>query len=262
MYTNSIEIQMLVSDYFRIIIKIFSGLKTNLFFKDFVHICFFNSRILALNTNSTVFSFCYHQLIKIVVMKRNIVALCIATTLAFSCSAEKIVEDIAEEQEKLFDELIEEENDGETGEDQETGTDQSAMLYGKWEVTELKINSDTASDQMKFGKQILDHLTNKECFIISFTFNTDLTVIAENSVNHLEVNVGGTGLDIPCPEMKDTESSVYAYDGENLTLEDGDGKELMLGVTVEDETMTVDAKDLDLPNFKEDGLLIFTKVEE
>jgi len=195
-------------------------------------------------------------------MKINIVLLCMAATLAFSCSTEKIVEDIAEEQEKLFDEVIEKENDGETGEEQETGTDQSALLHGKWLVTELKIDSDTASDQVKFGKQILDELTNKECFIISFTFNTDLTVMAENSVNHLEINVGGTGLDIPCPEMKDTESGTYAYDGETLTLEDGEGKELMLGVTVEDETMTVDAKDLDVPNFNEDGQLIFTKVKE
>lgn len=136
------------------------------------------------------------------------------------------------------------------------------MLHGKWEVAELEIDSDTASDQVKFGKKILDHLTNKECFIISFTFNTDLTVMAENSVNHLEMNVGGTGLDIPCPEMKDTESSTYSYDGGTLTLEDGEGKELMLGVTVADETMTVDAKDLDLPSFNEDGQLIFTKVEE
>lgn len=32
MYTNSIEIQMLVSDYFLIITKIFSGFKTNLYF--------------------------------------------------------------------------------------------------------------------------------------------------------------------------------------------------------------------------------------
>lgn len=40
-------------------------------------------------------------------MKINIVLICIAATLAFSCSAEKIVEDINEEQEKLFDEFIE-----------------------------------------------------------------------------------------------------------------------------------------------------------
>ena len=190
-------------------------------------------------------------------MRKNIVLLiCVTAALVFSCSPEKIVEDVVKEQEEKLEELIKEVvKEDET----EEGTDQSAMLHGKWEASELKIDSNTASDQMKFGKQILDHLTNKECFIISFIFNTDFTVMVENSVNHLEINVGGTGLDVPCTEKKDTESSMYTYDGETLTLVDGDGKELILAVTVEENTMTVDAKDLDLPNFNEDGQFQYTK---
>ena len=209
-------------------------------------------------------------------MRKNIVlSICVTAALVFSCSPEKIVEDVVKEQEEILEELIkdvvkeneteeeaEEEKEEEAEGEKEEGTDQSAMLHGKWEATELKIDSNTASDQLKFGKQILDHLTDKECFIISFIFNSDLTVMAENSVNYLEINVGGTGLDVPCPEKKDTESSMYTYDGATLTLINGDNKKLILAVTVEENTMTVDAKDLDLPNFNEDGQLIFTKVEE
>lgn len=187
-------------------------------------------------------------------MRKYIVLLiCVSAALAFSCSAEKIAEDIEKEQEEKLKELTEEEEEKET--------DQSAMLQGTWDATELKIDQNTASDQVKFAKQILDHLTNKECFIISFTFNTDLTVLAENAVNHLEINIGGTGLDIPCPEEKDTETSTYTYDGETLILKDGDGTNLEIAVTVEDDTMTVDAEDLNLPNFNEEGQLLFKKRE-
>lgn len=189
-------------------------------------------------------------------MKRNVIVLSIWATLVFSCSTEKIAEDIAKEQEEQFEELINEE------ETPEENIDYNAMLHGKWDATELKIDPNTASDQVKFGKQILDHLTNKECFIVTFTFENDLTVLAENSVNHLEINVGATGLDIPCPEAKDSESSTYSYDGETLTLIDGEGNELKAAVTVAVDTMMVDATDLGLQNFNEDGQLIFKKREE
>lgn len=136
---------------------------------------------------------------------------------------------------------------------------QSTVIIGTWDATELKIDNETASDDAKFGKQILDFLTAENCFIITLQFNEDLTASASNSANYIEVNATATGLDIPCPTDSDVNESTYTFDGETVTTIDENGDELAIGVSIEGNIMTVDASDLDIPNFSEDGQLIFVK---
>ncbi len=136
---------------------------------------------------------------------------------------------------------------------------QSTAIIGTWDATELKIDNETASDDAKFGKQILDFLTADNCFIITLQFNEDLTASASNSANYIEVNATATGLDIPCPTDSDVNESTYTFDGETVTTIDENGDELAIGVSIEGNIMTVDASDLDIPNFSEDGQLIFVK---
>ena len=136
---------------------------------------------------------------------------------------------------------------------------QSTAIIGTWDATELEIDNETASDDAKFGKQILDFLTAENCFIITLQFNEDLTASASNSANYIEVNATATGLDIPCPTDSDVNESTYTFDGETVTTIDENGDELAIGVSIEGNIMTVDASDLDIPNFSEDGQLIFVK---
>ena len=136
---------------------------------------------------------------------------------------------------------------------------QSTAIIGTWDATELEIDNETASDDAKFGKQILDFLTADNCFIITLQFNEDLTASASNSANYIEVNATATGLDIPCPTDSDVNESTYPFDGETVTTIDENGDELAIGVSIEGNIMTVDASDLDIPNFSEDGQLIFVK---
>lgn len=136
---------------------------------------------------------------------------------------------------------------------------QSTAIIGTWDATELKIDNETASDDAKFGKQILDFLTADNCFIITLQFDEDLTASASNSANYIEVNATATGLDIPCPTDSDVNESTYTFDGETVTTIDENGDELAIGVSIEGNIMTVDASDLDIPNFSEDGQLIFVK---
>ncbi|WP_339838626.1 hypothetical protein [uncultured Maribacter sp.] len=135
----------------------------------------------------------------------------------------------------------------------------STTIIGTWDATELEIDNETANDDVKFGKQILDFLTNKDCYIITLQFNEDLTATASNSSNYVEVNATATGLDIPCPTESDETESTYTFDGETVTTIDENGEELTIGVTIDGDIMTVDASDLDIPNFSEDGRLIFIK---
>jgi hypothetical protein len=132
-------------------------------------------------------------------------------------------------------------------------------IIGTWDATELVIDNETASDDVKFGKQILDFLTNKDCYIITLQFNDDLTATANNSSNYIEVNATASGLDIPCPTEADEQSSTYTFDGKTVTTIDSEGKELVIDVSIEGDIMTVDAADLEIPNFSDDGQLIFIK---
>lgn len=165
-------------------------------------------------------------------MKRNLLLLFIAATMTFSCSSDK-------------DEAKQDENN----------------IEGTWDAHELMIDNATASDDEKNGRDILNFLTAQDCFILTLTFNGDLTVVTENSVNYLQINVnpGGTGLDIPCPTQSDTDNSTYTYDGNVLTFVDSNAQTVTVDVTISGDTMTVDAADLDIPNFNDGGQLIFKK---
>ncbi|MGF1558159.1 MAG: hypothetical protein ACFCUL_03650 [Flavobacteriaceae bacterium] len=166
-------------------------------------------------------------------MKLNFQVLLITSALIYSCSSdENNVEDTI---------------------------DVNAIL-GEWQATELQINDQTASDNAKFGKQILDYLTARDCYILTFNFNADLTVTAENSANYLEIGATASGLEVPCPTQTDTSSSTYTYDGSVLTTIDESGNQVSVDVTINGDIMTVDAADLDIPNFNDEGKLIFMKL--
>lgn len=175
-------------------------------------------------------------------MKRKFLILFVSSALLFSCSKDKIAADLVDE---LGGEL-----EG----------DKSGELVGIWRATELKIDNSTATDQAKFGKQILDFLTAKQCYVVTFDFKADLSVVSKNSVNYLEVNVGGSGLDIPCPSQEDTDTGTFSFDGEILTYVDSNDETVLLDVTVADGVLSIDAAQLDIPNFNASGELVFNKM--
>ena len=148
------------------------------------------------------------------------------------------------------------------GNNNNEATDESAIL-GIWDAVELQIDEATASDDAKNGRDALNFLTAKDCYVITFTFNENLTVVADNSVNYLQIGVNsqGTGLDIPCPTEKDTDNSTYTYDGKVLSILDDQGMTVNANATVDGTTLTVDATGLDIPNFNASGQLVFKKRE-
>lgn len=145
--------------------------------------------------------------------------------------------------------------------DKDNNNEDDNNIVGTWDAYELQIDDATASDDEKNGRDILNFLTAQDCFILTLIFNEDLTVVTENSVNYLEINVnpGGTGIDIPCPTESDMDNSTYTYDGQVLTFVDSNQQTVTVDVTISGNTMTVDAADLDIPNFNAGGQLIFRK---
>ncbi len=167
-------------------------------------------------------------------MKSNLFLALIYCALIFSCSTDDNKDDIQENQ-----------------------TDENAIV-GDWRASEFRA-ADQNSSNVNLGAEILANLTAEECYIITFTFNEDLSLVSENAVNYLQINATATGLEVPCPTQSDTETSTYTYDGEILTTVDQSGEELEINVSIEGDMMMVDATDLNLPNFNGEGSLIFEK---
>jgi len=144
--------------------------------------------------------------------------------------------------------------------DDEKGANANDII-GTWDLTALQIDENNATTDEEFGKEILDFLTDQQCYIITITFNEDLSVVTENSGNYLEINVnqGGTGLDIPCPTRSDTDTSTYTFDGETLTYIDDSLETVTVTVQISGNTMTISAVDFGVDNFDTGGQLVFTK---
>jgi hypothetical protein len=164
-------------------------------------------------------------------MKRIVLMLFVATALIAGCSSDK-------------------ENEGSDPND----------IVGTWDLVALEIDETTATDDEEFAKELLEFLTALDCYILTYTFNADGSVVSENKGNYLEVNAnpGGSGLDIPCPSEQDTEEDEYVFDGEVLTYIDESG-ETDVSVDIMDNTIRINAIDLDVENFDDGGTLVFAR---
>jgi len=145
--------------------------------------------------------------------------------------------------------------------DKEDEAANPSAILGTWDLTALQIDENNATTDEEFGKEILDFLTAQQCYIITLTFNEDLSVVTENSGSYVEINVnsGGTGLDIPCPTESDTDVSTYTFDGERLTYIDDSLETVTVTVQISGNTMSISAAEFGIDNFDTGGQLIFTR---
>lgn len=167
-------------------------------------------------------------------MYKNILALLGCALVFVSCSSDK--NDAAIEEEMTLNALV-----------------------GTWNATELKIDNNTASDDAKLAKGILDLLTDKECYLVTLQFNEDLTASARNSASYVEFDFSASSFDVPCPTQYDEETSTYTFEDGVVTTIDSNGEVLMIDVSIDGDIMSVDAADLEIPDFADSGELIFVR---
>lgn len=166
-------------------------------------------------------------------MKSKMIGLMFAATLIFSCSSDNDESDNA--------------NNG---------------IVGTWDVTELMIDADTASEDAVIGSQILRFLSNNDCPIITLTFNEDLTAQARNGIVQAIATATfdpGAGLVVPCPTDYEVVSNTYTFTNGTISFLNDDGETVNVMVSINGDTMTVDAQSLGLPEVNEPGELIFTR---
>jgi hypothetical protein len=143
--------------------------------------------------------------------------------------------------------------------DNDGGSADSNDIIGTWDATELIVDQNTASDEAIFGSQILEVLTNENCFIITLRFNQDLTAEARSAVNNLEINAGAGGLSVPCPTDFESEANTYTYSEGVVSFLNEDGETINARVSITGDIMTVNAASLEIPNFDDSGELVFQR---
>ncbi|MEM9648673.1 MAG: lipocalin family protein [Bacteroidota bacterium] len=155
-------------------------------------------------------------------MKKYIVLLFYITALAFSCSEDNNTNDMLE------------------------GTD---GLVGTWFLTDIRIDEGTNDDDLNFAKQILGFLQGIDCELIIFTFNESGTLDTDSKIDHLSINVGTGGLDIPCPTEIDEESALWVLNGDQLTIsKEGEADEVFT-IELDGNTLIVPGESVDANNY-------------
>ncbi|UJH68424.1 lipocalin family protein [Allomuricauda sp. SCSIO 65647] len=162
-------------------------------------------------------------------MKRFFIPLFVACTFIIACSTDN------------------EENNDEM---------ETASLVGTWNLTDARFEE---NGSLNFVDEVVDFLAAQDCFLISFTFNADGTVTSEDKINYLQQNVGTGGLDIDCPTQSDTETATWVLEGDQLTLDDGNGTTETITIAFEgNSTLVIAGEDIDANNYA-GAEAVFTK---
>ncbi len=145
--------------------------------------------------------------------------------------------------------------------DKDNDTVASQDIVGTWDATELRVDVTTASDEAVIGSQILKRLSDDDCYIITLTFNEDLSAEARNGVTQAisTATFGAGGLEVFCPSDFEVVSNTYTYSNGTISFLNEDDEIVNVVVSINDDTMIVDAQSLQLPEVNEPGELVFVR---
>lgn len=142
--------------------------------------------------------------------------------------------------------------------DDSNNENDSASLVGTWNMTDIRFDDDPNNTTLNLADEIVDVLTEENCFLVRFTFSADGTATADNKVNYLEVNAGPNGLDVPCPTQSDIESTLWSLMGNQLTFINDNQEEETITIQLNENTMIVAGEDIDVNNYS-GAEAVFTK---
>ncbi len=144
------------------------------------------------------------------------------------------------------------------GDDNEQEISETNALVGTWNLTDVRFEEDPNDTTLNLADEIVDELTQEGCVLVSFTFNSDNTVSSTDRLNFIEVNAGPTGLDVPCPTNSLDENGTWSLDGNQLTVDNGNGMVETLTIQLEGNTLILNGEDIDENNYA-GAEAVFTK---
>ncbi len=150
-------------------------------------------------------------------MKFKSLFLLVASIILFSCSKDK-------------------ENDAVTGE---------AALIGTWHFAELDVTTAQSPENIELANDVIEVLLENGCEILVFTFKADKTVdvrAKDFTETGVDVKPDGSGLLIECPANTETETSVWALDGDQLTFINSQGLSETITIELSGSSLIIPAE--------------------
>lgn len=135
----------------------------------------------------------------------------------------------------------------------------ASNIEGTWVVTELQVDDSSANEDVLFGAQILNLLNGINCEVLTLTFESDLSVEIDDSTSFLADSINTTTFEITCPSQSENTLSSYTYDGTVLVILDENQEEVSVSASIEDDILSISAKDLNFSDSLNEGQLIFKR---
>lgn len=135
---------------------------------------------------------------------------------------------------------------------------QASSLVGTWNMTDVRFKEDPNDTSLNLADEIVDRLAAENCCLISFTFNADGTLSGENKVNYIEINSGPTGLEVPCPEQSDIETSTWSLVEDQLTFVNENLEEETVTIRLEGDILILAGEDISAENYS-GAEVVFTR---
>jgi hypothetical protein len=126
---------------------------------------------------------------------------------------------------------------------------ETSALVGTWNMTDVRFEEDPMDTSLNLADEIIDQLVEENCFLVTFAFNADGTATGENKVNYIEINASPTGLDVPCPEQSDIETTLWTLVGDQLTFINEDQEEETITIQLEGNTLILAGDDINAENY-------------
>ena len=135
---------------------------------------------------------------------------------------------------------------------------ETSALVGTWNMTDVRFQEDPMDTSLNLADEIVDQLVAEDCFLVTFTFNADGTASAENKVNFIEINADAMGLDVPCPEQSDIETTLWSLTENELTFVNEDQEEETIKIQLEGNTLILAGDDINAENYS-GAEVVFTR---
>jgi len=183
-------------------------------------------------------------------MKISLSLLFVMCFLVFSCSTDSEGETVDDDQIGMEDDgMLDDDMDSDDDDTDDEMSDNDDLI-GLWVLTELRVDESVDDDDLDFAGEILNFLVAAECDLITFNFKDDGTVDSESKANYIEIGLGAGGLEIPCPEDSDVESTLWSLEGDQLTFVNDMQEEETITIVLEDEdTLIIAGQDIDENNY-------------
>lgn len=133
----------------------------------------------------------------------------------------------------------------------EVNIDYQQLILGTWNISAVQVDEGNTDDELAFLAEIVGVLVAQDCEAVTLIFNENGTLSTRNGANDIGINVnaGGTGLSIDCPDTFETETTTWSLEGDQLTVVDGDGVAQTSTIVLSENELIVAGEEIDEDRF-------------